>query len=434
MPTGRAVALLSLSLFLALASARWPGLARVALGFDAVVLGAILVDILRARTDVSLARGIAPVLSSSAANPVTLVLEREHPGRVMQGELRDYPPIGMLTPGHHFDFRFEPDVWQLRFGYPVTPPHRGDFEFGDVSLRVRGPWGLGMRTLRLGGRTPVKVYPDLRALSQAGLSSALTADAAARRIRRRPGEGREFDSLREYRIGDDVRQVDWKATARRGAPVVRLSRPEQNQVMLLFLDCGRHLAGRIHDRRKLDFAVDATLRLAQAGLAQGDRVGLVRFATRVQSLVPPQRGRAHLQTLATALYRAEASLEESDYGAAMDQAFRQLKTRALVVVLTDLVDPESARQLVARVSTLRPRHLPLVISLLDEDVTRAALSIPRSLDAAYVRSAAERLELDARKTVARLRQQGAQVVRVPATELNAASLEAYLEIKSRGRL
>jgi len=183
---------------------------------------------------------------------------------------------------------------------------------------------------------------------------------------RRRTEGREFDSLREYRPGDDARTIDWKATARRAKTMVRIHRPERDQPVMLVLDCGRHMAGLVEGRRKLDHAVDAALRLAKVSLDEEDLVGVVAFAGEVRAHVPPRKGAAHLRELARALYRVEAALEESDYGGALDLCFRRHHKRTLVVVLTDLVDPETSAVLVRRTLALAPRHLPLVASLYEQ--------------------------------------------------------------------
>ncbi len=223
----------------------------------------------------------------------------------------------------------------------------------------------------------VKVYPDLTALTKEALELARASDAPAERAQRIRGEGREFESLREYRNGDDYRTIDWKASARRARTMVRVYQPERNQPVLLLLDCGRHMAGKVDGRRKLDHAVDAALRMAKVGLDAGDLVGVLAFASDVRTYLPPRKGREHLRLLTEALYRAEAALEESDYGRAYDFAFARSSRRSMVVLFTDLVDPDASGTLVARTLMLRPRHLPVVASLLDEDLQAAATGVPQ---------------------------------------------------------
>jgi uncharacterized protein (DUF58 family) len=216
--------------------------------------------------------------------------------------------------------------------------------------------------------------------------------------------------------------------------MVRVYQPERNQPVLLLLDCGRHMAGRVDGRRKLDHAVDAALRLAKVSLDAGDMVGVLAFASDVRAYLPPRKGHEHLRLLTESLYRAEAALEESDYGRAYDFAFARSSRRSLVVLFTDLVDPDASGTLLARTLALRPRHLPVVASLLDEDLRAAALDVPDTVQDAYARQAASRLEEDYQRTAVTLRDAGALVVRAPAKGFGAAAVNTYLHVKARGLL
>jgi uncharacterized protein (DUF58 family) len=278
------------------------------------------------------------------------------------------------------------------------------------------------------------VYPDLKSLSRDALRLAQAHAEASKRVIRRPAEGRELESLRDYRLGDDRRTIDWKATARRAKPIVRVYQPEKNQTVLLLVDCGRHMAGEVQGRPKLEHAVDAALRLAKVSLAQGDQVGVMTFGATVRTWLPARRGIDQLRAIASELYRAEATLEESDYGAALDRAFQRGTRRSLVVVLTDLMDLETSSALVKRTLQLVPRHLPLVASLLDEGLKARALEVPATVARAYERQVAARLEDDYRLTAARLRDAGARVVRAAPHEFGPAAVNEYLELKATGRL
>lgn len=431
-PTSLAVALLAAALLPAVLAVLTPAFGWVAIAVDLAVLLLCAVDFaLAPRVDGLRAwREVEPVLSAGVANRVTLCVESDRP---LRGELRDAAPAGALAEGHRQRFATTAREPLARLTYRLTPRDRGDLAFGDLHLRLWGPLGLCARQQSVKAAARVKVYPDLRALTQDALALARAADEGAR-VQRKPAEGREFESLREYRQGDDYRTVDWKATARRGKTMVRAYQPERNQAVLLMLDCGRHMAGRIAGRRKLDHAVDAALRLAKVCLDEGDHVGVVAFATEVKAHLPPRKGQEHLRTLAEALYRLEAALEESDYGRALDLAFARDHKRTLVVALTDLMDPETSGALLKRTLALRPRHLPMVVSLLDEDLARAATDLPEEPQDAYVRQTAARIEDEYRLTAARLRDAGALVVRAPAASFSAAAVNEYLRVKARGLL
>jgi uncharacterized protein (DUF58 family) len=431
-PTPLAVAFFAAGLLPAVLSVLTPTFGYVALAVDLAVVALCAVDFALApkARQMRAWREVDPVLSSGVPNPVQLVVEVERPAR---GEIRDHPPVEVHSAGHRQEWSASPGS-EARLQYRIQPPSRGDLKFGDLHVRVVGPLGLCMRQFHVEAAQPVKVYPDLTALAKDALALARASDAPADRAVRRPDEGREFESLREYRTGDDYRSIDWKSTARKGKTMVRAYQPERDQVVMLLLDCGRHMAGRIAGRRKLDHAVDGALRMAKVCLDKGDRVGVAAFGTEVHTMLPPRKGREHLRTLTEALYRVEATLQESDYGRALDMAFAKQHKRALVVVFTDLLDPDTSAALVRRTRALRPRHLPLVVSLLDEDLAAVATALPMTVQDAYARQTAARLEDEYRLTAAQLRNAGALVVRAPARTLSAAAVNEYLHVKAHGLL
>jgi uncharacterized protein (DUF58 family) len=426
-PTGLAVALLAAALVPAALAVASPTFGWLALALDVAVVVLCAVDFLRAprASDVEARREVEPILRSGVDNAVHLDLTCRNAVPV-RGEVRDECPTEVAAQGHRQHFVLAPGPRPTRLTYTVRPPARGDLRFGDLHVRLMGPLGLCARQVRM--------PPDLTALTKEALELARASDAPAERVQRVRGEGREFESLREYRNGDDYRTIDWKASARRARTMVRVYQPERNQPVLLLLDCGRHMAGKVDGRRKLDHAVDAALRMAKVGLDAGDLVGVLAFASDVRAYLPPRKGREHLRLLTEALYRAEAALEESDYGRAYDFAFARSSRRSMVVLFTDLVDPDASGTLVARTLMLRPRHLPVVASLLDEDLQAAATEVPRTPQDAYTRQAATRLEEEYRRTAVTLRDSGVLVVRAPARGFGAAAINTYLHVKARGLL
>jgi uncharacterized protein (DUF58 family) len=429
-PTQRALWLVVAGLVPAMFAVVVPGLAWVALSLDLAVFALVVIDFFRAPPldALQVSRHVEPVLSSGLVARVTLRLQSSRP---LRGELRDLVPPGPLVEGARAAVAVDGEQvveWRL------TPMTRGDLVLGGVWVRLEGPLGLCARQGLLPLTQVVKVFPDLTVLTKDALALARANADDARRLVRQRSDGREFESLREYRAGDDRRSIDWKATARRGKAIVRLHQPERNQQVLLLLDCGRHMAGTVGARRKLDHAVDAALRLARVSLDQGDQVGVVAFGTTVKAWLPARRGAEQLRAIAHALYRVEATLEESDVGAALDRAFARAPRRSLVVILTDLLDADSSAALVKRTLRLVPRHLPMVASLLDDDVHALALAVPATEAAAHERLVAARLEAETTGTVARLRDAGARVVRSSPGQFGAAAVSAYLDVKNRGLL
>ncbi len=431
-PTPRAVLLLATAALLPLALG--PGAATLAalLALDLALLGLVLLDARRAPGPAAwrAARRHPRPLTAFAPNPVEVTLDHLGEGESLV-DLADAPPAEADAAGHRAR-RPVPAGGRITLAYRLTPWRRGEHAFGDLHLRVLGPMGLAWRGLRLPLAGPVAAAPELAAPAAVDGGRGV-APGQGRRLGGR--EGREFSALRHYAAGDDVRSIDWKATARRGGPVVREWQPERNQTLWLLLDCGRHLSARLADgRSKLDRAVEAALALARAAAERGDRTGAILFCAEVARVVPAGGWRGALGPLAEALASAEARPVESDVRAALDALEARQRRRALVLLFTDLSDPDTCALLLGRAALLRRRHLVVVAAISDSEVAAAAARRPAGEEEAFVRAVAERLSGERELAAARLHWAGVAVVDVPATGLAAAVVGRYLEVKARGAL
>jgi uncharacterized protein (DUF58 family) len=239
------------------------------------------------------------------------------------------------------------------------------------------------------------------------------------------GLGTEFERVRDYLPDDDIRQVNWRATARAGRPMSNQHRVEQDQEVVLVVDAGRLMAAPLGDRTRLDEALDAATAMALVADELGDRCGAVAFDDAVRRRVRSGRGSG------ADVVRALFDLEPSDRDSAYELAFRTVGggKRALVVVLTDLLDEAAARALVDAVPVLARRHAVLVASARDAELEAIAEG-----DDAAARAAAVDVLAARRRALALVRGAGAQVVEAPAGRLGAACVAAYLRAKARRRL
>jgi uncharacterized protein (DUF58 family) len=313
----------------------------------------------------------------------------------------------------------------------LTPRRRGRHALPAVALRVRGPLGLGAWQHRAAGEHELTVFPDLpnaRRLARAVRDGRFRDPGV--RTRGPIGLGTEFERIREYLPDDDVRQVNWRATARAGRPMSNQHRVEQDQELMLVVDVGRLMAAPLGDRTRLDAALDAAAALALVADELGDRCGALAFDDALRRHVRPGRATG------SAVVRATFDLEPSDRDADYELAFRTVGggKRALVVVLTDLLDEAAARALVDAVPVLTRRHAVLVASARDVELESLATTPPTSDHDALTAIAATDL-LDARhRAAARVRGAGAQIIEAPPSTLAAACITAYLTTKSRRRL
>jgi uncharacterized protein (DUF58 family) len=328
-----------------------------------------------------------------------------------------------------------PPAGELRERVSVRAVRRGREEAGWLAVRSTGPLGMGMRQGRIPLPWGVRVYPNLPASRlKASIAEAARHRESGLRALRHPGEGRQFESLREWVPGDDTRRIDWKASARRRKLITRQYEEERRQQVLLALDAGRLLAEEIDGEPRFEHAVRAAVMLALAAVYHDDDVGIMVFADRVTHYAAPQRGRRGLRRVLDVLAEAEARMVEPDYPTAFrDLAVRNRK-RALTVVFTDAIDRLASEALVTNVGSLRPRHLPLVVTLRNPALDAMAGVRPAVPQDAYRKAAAEELLHAREDALASMRRAGALVLDVEPRRASAAVVERYLELKRRGSL
>jgi uncharacterized protein (DUF58 family) len=313
---------------------------------------------------------------------------------------------------------------------------RGVHALGPVALEVEGPLGLMRAVVRWPMDDVLTVAPSIAGVRRyrlLALQHRLT-DLGVRSIRRR-GEGTTFSAMREYVPGDDPRRIDWKATARRQSVIVREHTIEQGQTILIAVDAGRLMTQLAGDLPRFEHALQAALVLADVALHSGDRVGLMLFDDAVRAFVPPARGAETLSRLREALIPARASLVEPDYAAAFRTLAARHRRRSLVVLFTDVIDPRSSGALVAHTTRSAGRHLPVVVALRNDALVAAASPADRRTTSALYESAAAEELLSAREeALQQMRRAGVDVVDASPTQLSAAVVNRYLEIKARGVL
>src|SRR5205809_853308 len=325
---------------------------------------------------------------------------------------------------------------EARETVPVNPARRGRQRGGGFVLDSVGPLGLGLRRERIALPWEVAVYPPLVTVRlQASLARAQRRREQGITPLRRLGEGRLFESLRDWVPGDDLRHIDWKATGRRGKVITRRFEAERRQHVLLVLDLGRLLTAEIAGGiSRLEYVVRAALESAYAAVQHDDNVGVMAFADGVQHLVAPQRGRLALKRVLDVLARVEPRLVEPDYPGAFRYLAARNRKRALTVLFTDVIDRFAPDALVANVASLRPRHLPLAVTLQNPELNQVAAMRPAVAPDAFRKAAAEELLRAREEALGHMRRAGVLVLDVPPERAAEAVVAKYLDLKRRGRL
>lgn len=352
----------------------------------------------------------------------------------LDGRVADHAPDELRPNPREVTGRFD-SSGALKLTYRTRSPRRGAYRFGAVDLQVSRPDGWWRRQVRLPQSEEVAVFPNVVAIRriQLSLRRGLRAMAGMRRAKP-PGASTAFAGLREYVRGDDVRRVSWAATARRDRPVVVEVEAERGQQVIVAIDCGRLMTAPAGDLDKLDHAVNAALMLAWVANAYGDRVGLMTFDDRVIDFIKPERGATQLRRITEALYAIRPEYVEPDFGHAMTHLALRVGRRSMVVLLTDVQDPEASRELVAHALRLAARHLVLVVAMSDPAVLTARDAPIDTSNRAYEWAAAEEFVSSRRESFELLRRGGVLGLDVVAGRLSPALVERYLELKERALL
>jgi len=437
--TGRSIGLLTAG-FLLLVPGFWvTGLSYAMVIWDALVLLGAVLDGLRlpAVSHLSATRmwSNAPALDNETEIELTI---ENHGRTIIHCRLvDDLPPAMVADPETHRLTAFPRVPARLR--YRVEPRERGDCETGWLYVRYRSPLGLAERWAKAKLTQTVRVYPALRTTEeqQIFLARSRQIDLQLRQARQR-GLGRDFESLREYRQGDDLRDICWTATARRGSLITRQYQTERSQPVWIVLDCGRLMRSQVAAapgnasgsgepsaprsvHSKLDHACSTAVALAQLALYSGDRVGLLAYGQGIQQRLLPGRGSDHLRQLIELLAQVRSEPSEADHLRATTVLNRLQPRRSLILWVTDLAETAMRPEVIDGAVQLLRRHVLLFVAMAQPEVELIARARPKNVEQMFRSAAAQEMAGRRELLLARLHEQGALTL----------DLNHYLTVKER---
>jgi uncharacterized protein (DUF58 family) len=319
--------------------------------------------------------------------------------------------------------------------YLICPRERGDASLGTVFLRYRSSWQLAERWAQASLPQTVRVYPNMEDAKRNVLYLIRSRQTMIeKRVRRLRGHGREFESLREYRQGDEPRDICWTATARRGKPISKVYQVERSQTVWLLLDAGRLLRARTGQLTKLDYATAAALTLAQVALHSGDSVGMLAYGRRLQQRVAPGRGPGQIRAMLAGLAQVRGEEVEANHMEAATALLTLQKRRSLVVWLSDLAETATTPEVVESASQMARRHLVFLAVIGNPEMRRLLLREPKSPSEMYRYAAAQEIVQRRDLLLRGLRQQGALAFEIEPALLSTELVNQYLEAKERALL
>jgi uncharacterized protein (DUF58 family) len=408
--------------------------------WDALLLLAFLVDwfslprasalVVKREWHSSLSIRVASEVSVAVTNP---------PNRSMKGDLR-ISLMDELAPSPWHRLTWLDLVVPAQATQSVTrsvtqkfiPGERGDTQLGRVYLRYHSALNMAERWAVADLQQTVRVYPNFEHASKHSIYLARSRQIELQmRLMRLRGSGSDFESLRDYREGDEIRNICWTATARRGKAVAKTFQVERSQAVWLVLDCGRLMRTRSEGYSKLDRAVDAALVLSQLALYSGDRVGLLAYGRALNQRVLPNRGAAQLRHLVEQLAVVRTEAPEADHIRAAATLLSLQKQRGLVIWITDLAETAMTPEVIDAAGQLLSRHLVIFIVIAQPEVKRQAAITPDNPQQMYETVAAQEMVFRRELLLGRLREHGALCLEVAPHELSAAVLNQYLSVKER---
>jgi len=369
------------------------------------------------------------------AKPMTITLEvHNSSGTAISARMHDEAPQTLCRdlPGVEIS---APANGAGSASYAIEPRSRGDAHFGDAWLRYQSPLCIAERWARARLAQTVRVYPNIEQAQKLRIYLIRSRQIELeKRLKRQRGQGREFESLRDFREGDEFRDICWSATARRGKLITKVHQIERSQTLWLVLDAGRLLRARVDRLTKLDYTVNAALSLAQVAFYSGDRVALLAYGRKPQQRVGPGRGVPHLRALMESMAQVHGEAFEADHLFAAEHLLSMQSRRSLIVWLTDLAETAATPEVIECAAKMASRHLVLLGVIGQPELHGLVATEPKTAGEMYHYTAA--LEIVQRRALLlrRLRQQGALTVEVDPRRLSTALVNRYLEVKERGLL
>ncbi len=448
--TGRSIGLLTAG-FLLLIPGFWEArLSYTMLVWDGLVLLAAYLDGLRlpsaSQLTATRAWSNAPALDSETE--IELAIENQGRTIIKCRLVDDLPPALVAEPQVQRLTAFPRVPARLR--YRIEPQERGDAETGLLYVGYRSPLGLSERWSKAALTQTVRVYPVLRTTEeqQIFLARSRQIDLQLRQARQR-GLGRDFESLREYREGDDLRDICWTATARRGSLITRQYQTERSQPVWIVLDCGRLMRSRVatlpsspgsaspsvaipaRAHSKLDHACSTAVALAQLALYSGDRVGLLAYGQSIQQRLLPGRGSDHLRQLIELLAQVRSEPSEADHLRATTVLNRLQPRRSLILWVTDLAETAMRPEVIDGAVQLLRRHVLLFVAMAQPEVESIARARPKNVEQMFRSAAAQEMAGRRELLLARLHEQGALTLDLNPQSLTSSVLNQYLTVKER---
>jgi uncharacterized protein (DUF58 family) len=317
--------------------------------------------------------------------------------------------------------------------YELRPVERGEYAFGQTHVFVKSPLGFIVRRFSTDQQQTVKVMPsfkDLRQFELLAYSNNL-AEAGSRRIRK-IGHSLEFEQIKEYVTGDDIRSINWKATARKGGNLmVNNYTDERSQQVYCLIDMGRVMKMPFEEMSLLDYAINATLILSRVALIKQDKAGLLTFSDQINQFLPADRKSGQMATIMDTLYNQSTKFGETDFEKVLIHMRTRITSRSLVILFTNFESLSGLQRQLPYIRSISKTHLVLVVFFENTELKQLTETDVTDVESLYIRTIAEKFAFEKRQMVKELQQHGIFTILTPPEKLSINTVNKYLELKAR---
>lgn len=319
--------------------------------------------------------------------------------------------------------------------YQLRPIERGEYRFGRLLVYVKSPLGLIKKRYAFGNEQMVPVYPSFVQMRKFELIafSNRRAEAGIKRIRRL-GHTMEFDRIKEYVRGDDVRAINWKASARTETLMVNTYEDERSQQVINIIDTGRVMKMPFNGMHLLDYAINTSLVISNIVLLKEDKAGLITFSNDGSTVVKPQKKRIHVRRIQEQLYNVKTNFLESDFKRLMVTVKKNINRRSLILLYTNFESLSSMERQLPVLKSIAKDHLLVVIFFENSELQQLLWNDPGTVEEIYTKTVAEKFMFEKRQIVKTLNRYGIQTILTPPEDLSVNTINKYLELKARGML
>lgn len=376
-------------------------------------------------------RELSDRFSNGDENPVYISIENYYPFTIAI-EIIDEIPHQFQRRDVLFNLQL-PHKKKGEIQYQLTPVERGVYDFGRLFCYTKTPIGLVKKRYSFDANKQVAVYPSFLQLKKYELlaMSNRLQDIGIKKMRK-IGHNLEFEQIRDYVIGDDFRDVNWKATARRGQFMVNQYQDEKSQPIYSIIDKGRAMKMPFDGMALLDYAINSSLVLSNVALNKDDQAGLITFSNKVETIIPAERKKMQMFTILENLYKQETLYHESDFGKLYQSIKTSVKRRSLIMLYTNFESLVSLNRQINDLRRIAKSHLLVVVFFENEEMKNFVNESSKNTEEIYERTIAEKYLIEKKQIVKELQKYGIHSILTAPQNLTVAGINKYLELKARG--